>query len=254
MKNLKDFLIGLKERFGSCDRKAFLKKLRDRFSSSAGKPELVEYAKKPEDKQPEVEERIIDINGTDAWQNHVNCIKDVSILSSFMSRSKTLLNSKNIADFAKFVNTSLTNIPIYVDKHIKEPRDINDDTSEEVAEQTGKLVKEYILDLFRGCYDGMKHSQGEEKKFYEDFYDCLEKYLSSIGVYRKNITVGMDVRTNAKWFEMPVILESSTTDPVGTIAEIRVNPHRIFYCNDFGNREEFILKGECLVFGEAKNK
>ena len=33
-----------------------------------------------------------------------------------------------------------------------------------LLEETGKIVKDYIWDLLRGCHSGIKHSQGVEKK------------------------------------------------------------------------------------------
>lgn len=108
--------------------------------------------------------------------------------------------------------------------------------------------------MLRGCHSGIKHSQGIEKKFYESFYDALEQYLSSIGVYRKNITEGMDIRSNAKWFETPFIRESSVKGCVGKIDEIEVSPHVIPYRDDDGGQDEQILKGVCIAFGEAKKK
>ena len=137
---------------------------------------------------------------------------------------------------------------------IKEPIDINDDTSEEVARQTGKIVKDYVWDLLRGCHSGIKHSQGVEKKFYESFYGCLENYLAEICVYRKNITVGMDVRANAKWFDTPFIRETSDVNLMGNIDEIEVTPHFIPYRDDDGEQDELILKGVCIAFGESKKK
>lgn len=255
MEDRKDFLTILKECFGSCDRKSFLQKLRDFFSSPAEQTKQDNPTKEPEVSQPEVEApRIIDINGTDAWRNHVDCLRDVSSLDDCISKSKILLKRASMAPFAKSVTTSLTEIPVYVDKHFKEPIDINEDTSEQVARQTGKLVKEYIWDLLRGCHSGIKHSQGTEKKFYETFCQQMEEYLSSICVYRKNITVGMDVRTNAKWFETPFIRGSSIASCIGTIDEIEVAPHFIPYRDDDGSRDELILKGVCIAFGDTRRK
>ena len=255
MEGRKEFLIRLKEFFGECSRQSFLQKLRSFFSDSAQKPQrLSEETIKHESESEETQVVIIDINSTDAWRNYVERLKNVSALSDCISNSEILLENNNIAPFAKSVTNSLTDIPAYVDKHFKEPVDINDDNSEDMARQIGKLVKNYVWDLLRGCHSGIKHSYDAEKSFYESFYECLEQYLSSIGVYRKNIKVGMDIRKNAKWFETPFIRESSVTSQIGAIDEIEVFPHFIPYRDDDGAQDELILKGVCIAFGEARKK
>lgn len=255
MKGRKNFLTQLRELFGNSSRQSFLQKLQNFFSDSAKKPQRInKEIIKHKSELEETQLVIIDINGTDAWRNHVERLKDVSVLAEGISNSEILLRNSNMAPFAKSVTTSLVDIPAYVNKHFKEPMDINDDTSEEVARQTGKLVKNYIWDLLRGCHSGIKHSQGPEKSFYESFYERLEQYLSSIGVCRKNIKVGMDIRDNAKWFETPFIRESSVTSQIGTIDEIEVSPHFIPYRDEDGAQDELILKGVCIAFGEARKK
>ena len=255
MEDRKKFLSRLKHHFGDCSRQSFLQKLRDFF---AGKSTDLTVGKKNEGSvQPdnsEISVKLIDINGTDAWRDHVNRIKDVSALSECLAHSKSLLKKTNMAPFAKSVANSIDEILAYVDKHFKEPIDINDDTSEDVARQTGKLVKDYVWDLLRGCHSGIKHSKGVEKKFYESFYGCLENYLTGIGVYRKSITIGMDVRANAKWFDTPFIRETADVNLMGNIDEIEVPPHFIPYRDDDGEQDELILKGVCIAFGESKKK
>ena len=225
----KNFLARLKNRFGDCSRQSLLQKLRGRFSGSEKKSD----------------ENILDINGTDAWRNHIEKLKDLSIIADCISKS-------SMTPFVKTVTNFLNDIPKYIDKHFKEPADIDEDTGEDVARQTGKLVKEYIRELLRGCHNGMKHNQGTEKIFYESFHNALEKYLSSIVVYRKNITEGMDIRSNAKWFETPCIRETSLKSRIGKIDEIEVSPYFIPYRDENGEKDELILKGICIAFGEAK--
>ena len=252
MEERKNFLVRLRSLFGDCSRQSFLQKLRNWFNGDA-----VHHGDKEEDSPPAEDLptpplKILDINGTDAWRNHVEHLKDLSLPSDCIFKFRNLLENSNMTAFVKTVNNSLNDIQNYVDKHFKEPMDINEDTSEYVAQQTGKFVKEYVWDLLRGCHSGIKHSQGTEKEFYKSCFDALEKYLSSIGVYRKNITEGMDVRSNAKWFETPFIRESLVQGCVGKIDEIEVAPHFIPYRDDDGGQDEFILKGVCIAFGGAK--
>lgn len=258
MEERKDFLYRLKEMFGDCSRQSFLKKLRDFFCNvnQEKSSDEVEFKQINELEAYEREEisKPLDINGTDAWYNHVEFLKDTSPLSTCLIKSNTLLKKSTMAPFAKSVNNALAEIPAYVDKHFKEPRDITEETSEETARQTGKFVKDVLWDLLRGCHSGMKHSQGKEKDFYESFERRLEAYLSSIGVYRKDIVIGMDVRKNAKWFETPFIRDTTASGQWGTIDEIEVTPHFIPYLDEDNNTDEFILKGVCIVFGEAKKK
>ena len=255
MENRKKFLSRLKQHFGDCSRQTFLQKLRNFFDGkSTNLAEGNDAKESSEHDISEIHVNLIDINSTDAWREHVNRLKDITVLSDCLSRSKMLLKRTNMAPFAKSVTNSITEIPAYVDRHFKEPMDITDDTSEDVAQQTGKLVKVYVRDLLRGCHSGIKHSQGTERNFFESFYDCLEGYLSGIGVYRKNITVGMDVRVNAKWFDTPFIRETSDVNLMGNIDEIEVAPYFIPYRDDDGGQDELILKGVCIAFGESKNK
>lgn len=255
MKDRKDFLTRLKTQFGDCSRNSFLQTLRDFFNDE--KTGTAEEYNGIADEQPVVPKQniaFIDINGTDAWRNHVNRIKKVSAISEGVFRSHMLFKGANISPFVKSVTKKIEEIPLYVDKHFKEPMDINDDTSEDVARETGKFVKYFIWDFLRGCHSGIKHSQGAESKFYESFYDCLENYLASIGVYSKNIAIGMDVRTHAKWFEAPYIKETDDYNKMGKIDEIEVSPYFIPYRDDDGGQDELILKGICIAFGEVKRK
>lgn len=250
----KNFLARLRGLLGDCSRQSFLQKLRNLFNGDAVAHDNEEESSPIDSILPNPQINVLDINGTDAWRSHVEQLKDLSLLSDCISKSQKLLENSNLTPFAKTVKNSLNDIPNYVDKHFKEPMDINEDTSEDVARQTGKLVKDHVWDLLKGCHSGIKHSQGTEKKFYESFFDVLEQYLSSIGVYRKNITEGMDIRSNAKWFETPYIRESSVKGHVGKIDEIEVFPHFIPYRDDDGGQDELILKGVCIAFGEAKKK
>ena len=258
MEERKDFLYRLKEMFGDCSRQSFLKKLRI-FFDGINKEESLdkgEFKQANEHKAVEDEEnsKPLDINGTDAWHNHVETLKDISLLSACLSKYSTLLKKSAMAPFAKSVNNAITEIPAYVDKHFKEPWDITEETSEKIARQTGTFVKDVLWDLLRSCHSGMKHSQDKEKEFYESFESRMEDYLSSIGVYRKAIVPGMDVRKNAKWFETPFIRETTAFGRLGTIDEIEVTPHFIPYLDEDNNIDELILKGVCIAFGEAKKK
>ena len=230
MKDRKNFLDRLKAFFGDCSRQSFLQKLRNLFL----------------DEKP-----VLYVNETDDWNRHVAKLKDISVISDYISQSKNMYGSANFTKFTKSVANSLNNIPNYVDKHFKKPSDISDDTGEELAEKTGKFVKEYIWDLLKGCHNGIKYSQGAEKNFYETFYERLEKYLSSICVYRKDIKVGMDIRVNAGLFETPFTRETSDKSRNGIIDEIEVAPHFIPYKNDDGEQDSLIIKGVCIAFGRA---
>ena len=254
MGNRKDLLTWLKERYGDCSRSAFISKLRNFFSEEPSQETISraeETAPTPED-MPDI--RALDINGTDAWRSHINRLKDFDLLTDCLTKNTTLLKKASLSTFAKSVNQSLEKIPAYVDKIFQEPLDIDEETSEDVARQTGKFVKDNIWDLIRGCRSGIKHSQGQEQAFYVSFGEKLEEYLSSIGVYRKNIHLGDDVRSNAKWFETPFIKETDKKDKMGLIDEIEVVPHFIPYRAEDNNCDELILKGVCIAFGEAKKK
>ena len=248
----KIFLARLRGHFGDYSRQSFLQKLRNRFSGGAVPIDVVEESSPTYSSLPTPPLNILDINGTDAWRSHVEQLKDLSTLYDCISKSQNILENSNMTPFVKTVTNSLNEITNYVDKHFKEPMDITEDTGEDVAYQTGKLVKDHVLDLIRGCHSGIKHSQGTEKKFYESFFDALEQYLSSIGVYRKNITEGMDIRSNAKWFEPPVTIETSLKSRIGKISEIEVSPHFIPYRNNDGGQDELILKGVCIAFREKR--
>ena len=249
----KIFLTNLRERFGVYSLQSFLQKLRNKFSDNIATDDKKESSEIVPD-LPNITEKILDINGTDAWRTHIDSLKKVSLLSDCISKFESSFDNDDMAIFFKSVKNTLNNISSYVDKQFKEPSDINDDTSEEIAEKTGSFVKNCIWDLLRGCHSGIKHSQGYEHYFYKNFSDCLEQYLSSIKVYRKDITEGSYISENAEWFATPFILESSITSQIGTIDEIEVAPHFIPYRDDSFERAELILKGTCIVFGEMKNK
>ena len=254
MEERKKLIARLRDLFGDCSRQSFLQKLRNCFSGSAESLAKQKESSPIKSNLPSPTLSVLDINGTDAWRSHVEQLKDLSVLSNCISKFKNLLKNGNMKPFVKSVTNCLNDIPNYVDKHFKEPMDINEDTSEDVAQQTGKLVKDHVWDLLRGCHSGIKHSQGMEKEFYVSFYNALEQYLSNIGVYRKGITIGMDIRSNAKWFETPCIRESLVKGHIGKIDEIEVTPYFIPYRDDEGERDELILKGVCIAFGETKKK
>ena len=177
MGNRKDLLTWLKERYGDCSRSAFISKLRIFFSGEPSQetiPRAEETAPTSED-MPDI--RALDINGTDAWRSHINRLKDFYLLTDCLTKNKTLLKKASLSTFAKSVNQSLEKIPAYVDKIFQEPLDIDEETSEDVARQTGKFVKDNIWDLIRGCRSGIKHSQGQEQAFYVFFGEKLEEYL-----------------------------------------------------------------------------
>ncbi|MCR5833910.1 MAG: hypothetical protein K6G55_04590 [Selenomonadaceae bacterium] len=260
MENRKNLLNRLKEMFGDCSLQSFLKKLRNFFNggnqdNSGNQYNGVnQYNGGNQDNKDEENFKPLDINSTDAWHEYVKSLKNTSRLSDCLSEFNTLLKKSNMAPFAKSVRNAIDKIPNYVDKHFKEPCDINEETSYETAQQTGKFVKNVLWDLLRGCHSGMKYSQGEEKVFYEPFERQMEDYLSSIGVYRKDIVSGMDVRENAKWFETPFIRETTASARWGKIDEIEVMPHFIPYHDEYDNTDELILKGVCIVFGKDKKK
>ncbi len=252
----KSLLARLREFFGDVSRSAFLQKLWGRFSDSA---ETFDDEKEAIQAKPDAEcnlpasPKCLDINGTDAWREHVAKVKDVSVLSEYIQESQKSMGNSSITSFIKSVKRCIDEeIPKFVGKHFKEPEEIEEDTSENVAEETGKLVKAHVLDLLRSCHNGIKYSRGKEKEFYEAFYDRLEQYLSSIGVYRKDIREGMDFNSNAKWFESPILKEPSRESDIGKIDEIEVFPYVIPY----RDREpcEGILRGTCIAFDNKVKK
>ena len=278
MEKRENVLERLRDWFGDCSRQGFLQKMRDRFFGTVPKTdpgEEVPHAK-PMDSSLEsadirmediskietaavqesenVHIKVIDINSTDAWRNHVEHLRDISGLRDCLQKFRLTLRKDNMKPMAQSFRHSLDDIEKYVEKKFKEPEDITDETSEDAATKTGAFFKECIFDLLRGCHNGFKHSQGREREFYERFEACLEAYLAEAGVYRKAILPGMDVRSNAKWLKDLVYREAEHGSQIGTIDEIEVAPHFIVYRDENGERDECIIKGTGIAFGEAKKK
>lgn len=273
MDNRENILERLREWFGDCSRQGFLKKMRDKFSGTTPKTVSGEELPqaKPESLSPRREDipkietaaihepddahiKVIDISSTDAWRNHVEHLKDISGLRKCLSEFRLTLRRTSMQPMEQSIKRSLAEIANYVEKKFKEPVDITDDTSEEVANKTGAFVKECIFDLLRGCHNGFKHSQGRDREFYEKFESCLEEYLAEAGVYRKAILPGADVRSNAKWLKDLVYREAEHESQIGMIDEIEAAPHFIVYRGENGGREECIIKGTGIAFREAKKE
>ena len=279
---IKQLLTQLKNKFGDCSRSIFLQKLKARFSadksSAASSEESVVANESAETRQndylPYLPENgsdaadiaevsgdlelpePIDINSTAAWEDHVNRIKDVSSLQDCLDNYRLLSEENdNVKILFNSVNRTLkTDIPKNVKKLFSEVPELDEDTNEFVAEQTGKFVQKSVIDLLRGCYSGIKYSHGTLKKFYESFTEYVENYLASVGVYRKDVKPGMVHKDYIKWFEPPILLENSDSNRSNVIAEIKLVPHYISYLNENSEREELILKGSCAVFAEPGRK
>lgn len=263
MADRKNLLARLRKMFGDSSRQTFLQRLYnfDNDIKSDDDNDVVDNDIKIDDdndseptEPPSSQVKIIDINGTDSWLNHVRALKNISVLNACLARYENLLRKTSMIVYYTSVQKSLTAILNYVDKYFKEPQDITDETSEEVARQTGKFVKEYVLNLLKSCHRGKLTGRSEEFKFYEDFEAALESYLETICVYRESIDIGADIRINAKWFETPITKESPTPEKIGTIAEIEFVPHIIHFRNDNGVQEDMIIRGMCIVFAQARQR
>lgn len=262
MDERKGFLNRLKAKFGDCGRRSFLQKLRAMFSGKASTPHddsdvsavMQESEQEQEQEQIISQYRVIDINGTDAWRDYVERLKDTSLLHDCLNRFNMLLKKERMVKYADSVSRNLAEIPSCADRRFKEPKDIDEDTSEKMARQIGAFVLEHIAELLRGCHSGLKYSQEDERQFYRTFADCLEQYLSDVSVYRKEINLDKPFAEYTRWFASPFTKEAIAADRIGFIDEIEFLPHVIPYRNDDGETEELILKGSCIVFCETKRK
>ena len=109
--------------------------------------------------------------------------------------------------------------------------------------------------MLRSCHSGIEYYQGEARDFYESFVAGAEKYLESIGVYRKDIKPGEALdNSNAKWFKNTYYKETKEKQRVGTIDEIEIAPHFIPFQSAYNEPDELIVPGICVAFREAKNK
>ena len=250
------FLTRLKARFGDCSLRVFLEKMRNRFKAEVPDVHVEREAfdsapasePMPEIKPDAYRWQVIDINGTDAWRSYMARLKDILCLYDCLDRFKVLPESDSMVKYANSVQRQLADIPSYLERKFKEPEDIDEDTSEKFARQIGTFAQDCISELLRGCHKGAKYSEGETKQFYEIFAEHLEKYLSSVGIYRKDIMLDKPFTTYAKWFKASFSIETDEADRRGFIAEIEFFPHTISYRNEFGETEELILKGSCIVF------
>ncbi|MDO5296534.1 MAG: hypothetical protein Q4F00_07885 [bacterium] len=259
---IKVFLAKLKERLGACGRREFLQRLRVRFSAGASAAPrsdsvLPDALRSEQDAVNLAEEADtlslydpITIDSYEAWQNHVQKVSDISKMRNCLAEYDSLAQDENMQKYFTSVNKTLEReIPKFVEKIFKKPCDIEENTSEDVAEQTGKFVKACILDLLRGCNSGIKHSSGTINSFYKAFAESVEKYLASIGVYCHHVVTGDNFKSLTRWFEPPSIITTADEKQVGVIDEIQLAPHRIPFLDQNEDRDELVLRGICTVFG-----
>ena len=163
MADRKILLARFRKMFGDCSRRSFLQRVRNfngaiEVDTDINIEREEDYGEQLVPSPPQV--KMIDINGTDAWLNHVRALKNISVLNGCLKRYKTLLEKSTMIVYYGSVKKSLTAMLNYADKHFKEPQDITDETGEEVARQTGKFVKEYISDLLKACHRGKIAGRG----------------------------------------------------------------------------------------------
>ena len=251
----KTFLTLLRSFFGECGRISFLQKMRDRYSEVFSDVSSIPHELPVPAEMPQY--HVIDIDGTDAWHRYVEKLKDISLLENALRHAETLSNRGDMGSFdatIKSMQRNLAAIPPHINKKFMIPDDIDEGTSGEFADKIGAFVKNCILDFMRICHNSEKYAQGEEQKFYADFAGCLEQYLSSVAVYRKDIESGVDLHTYADWFEAPARRETDDSDCVGIIDEIDFPPHFIYFRDEYGDREEKKIKGSCIVFTAMRKK
>ena len=275
MTDLRDFLTKLRVRYGAGSRLAFLLKLRKWFGEkpqAAPESEIYVTCPLPYVSPPEAERKdtvcvpvrpvaaaaeplcrnVIDINGTDAWRRHIKKLQDISDLQECLADDN--IQTAGVEDFAKSARKILSRIAGYIDKKFKEPEDIDDETSDDIAVATCKFFQDNIRDLLRGCQAGLKHGRGAEREFYLKLDKALHRYLAVVGIYRKDIQPGTNVRDCSEWFKPPYIKETAETAKIGTICEIDPYPYYIPFIyadNEIVNK---IIKGECIAFGEPREK
>lgn len=270
MGDREDFLAYLRSRFGSCGRKLFLQKLRDRFQCdsfdvpSEKSPSIKASSAKLSPIQqelPSAEEtspyRVIDIRGADDWRSYVERLKDISLLENVLHCAEQMSKKNDMKQFAVSIRSmqkKLMELLLHVDKKFKLPEDIDEDTSEALADKIGAFVKAYLLDFLRICRNSVKYSQGVEQRFYKDFAESVEKYLSSISVYCKNIAPGENLHTYGDWFETPTCRETCDPKRIGIIDTIDFLPHFMFFRNAYEEREERKIKGSCIVFTARRKR
>ena len=249
-----DFLTCLRGLFGICGRSHFLQRLREKFAAPADTAEVQDA---PCVLPQAPAHRAIDINGTDAWHSHVERLKDISALEDCLHQADMLAQKEMSGDFAVSVCSMQKNVREilrYVEKNFKEPTDIDEDTSEDVAAATGKFVKKHIFSLFRVCHESVKYNHGEQQFFYEAFAERLAEYLAAVCVYPKDIVPGTDLQICSDWFSTMIPKETGDADLIHRIAEIDCPPQFVCYRNEDGVSEELKIPGSCIYYAAAKKK
>lgn len=249
-----DFLTRLRGLFGTCGRLHFLQRLREKFAAPADTPEVQET---PRVLPQATAYRAIDINGTDAWHSHVERLKGIFALEDCLHQADMLAEKEMSGDFAASVRSmqkTLREIPPYVEKNFKEPLEIDEDTSEDVAAATGKFVKKHIFSLLRACHQSRVYRRGEQQVFYRAFAEHLAEYLASVCVYPKDIAPGSNLSDYSDWFASMIPKETGDADLVNQIDEIDCPPQFVCYRDADRIIEELKIPGSCIYYAAAKKK
>lgn len=247
---------GLKEKISEQDK--FFENLVQRIKALEGQSKLSSNVGKAESVKAESESAdfvfpvlknninlvCIDEDSDDSAINeYLGKVTDISEIESFLNKGTLEKSYQNtyLKIFAKYKKDLINEIKK------ADISDLDDDEkSEAIISIVGNAVKNTITGkVIPVICDRIANNYNE----YKEFFEIINKYLSSIGFYNEKINVG-DLITDGN---NSINMETSyikTTNPKehGKISEIKTLPYMINYIDEDGNKASFVCKGSCSAY------
>lgn len=174
----------------------------------------------------------ISIKDETTLKSYVDTLKDFSVIEKFFKKNKAFDSDKEQKKYyKKHKDNFLKDVDKMYDKIIKD--DIDEETSEIVAETLCKIVYNYFVKgILQHIYNCKSHKQVDTitTNFFVEYEGAIQDYLRQIGFRRVISTT-----TGAKLTETVAERFNLISGKRGNrIKEIRVQPYQIFYINSDG--------------------
>ncbi len=186
----------------------------------------------------------IDENSDDkAINEYLKKVADISEIESFLNKG---ILEKSYQDiylkiFAKYKKDLANEI------RKADIDDLDDDEkSETIISIIGNAVKNSITGkVIPVICDRIANNYSE----YIEFLEIVNKYLSSIGFYNKEIKVGDLITNGDNSINMETsYIKTSNRREHGKIFEIKAQPYMINYFDEDDNKASFVCKGSCSAY------
>ena len=201
---------------------------------------LEEEKNKPAKKIPPVEEKeiIVEIRNLDDWNKYKSRLKKIDKLKNFVAAQGENLKWFKIHKFEDDLNNF-------------QPSEFDNYTTEKVVNKTAGILQRFMAAL-DSCNREIKNPT-KNSAVSQELKNLIEEYLKGIGIKTMNFKPGdnYDDWADLGMDEQPITEKTFDRKKQGTLKEIYVQPHFLYFINEHGEKKQRIFGGSCAVYVSA---